>query len=161
MNIDLTNREIELLMMCVGTNIETIKRRHDPIDPITADLVEELFELETDLREMLHRPDDGRRAATEDAIIASLQIDPDDPDLLMDPVDFAAKHELTGSVNHDRHIAETQMFNAGVDAREKLKATATSRAQDRRTFNVKRSRDSRRSETQAHDVWDDSDPRNW
>jgi len=57
--------------------------------------------------------------------------------------------------------AETQMFTAGVEAREKLKATAMSRAQDRRTFNVKRNRDSRRSETQTHDVWDDNDPKNW
>tara|TARA_R110002110_G_scaffold163377_1_gene363152 strand:+ start:102 stop:488 length:387 start_codon:yes stop_codon:yes gene_type:complete len=57
--------------------------------------------------------------------------------------------------------AETQMFTVGVEAREKKKASALSRAQDRRTFNVKRNRDSRRSETQAHDVWDDADPKNW
>ena len=125
-----------------------------------AELIEELFELETDLREALHRKDDGWG-------------DPDDPDLLMDPVDFAAKHdiepdqivicdaEIKTGVNHDRHIAETQMFNAGAKAREKVKATAASRAQDRRTFNMKRNRDSRLSETQAHDVWDDNDPKNW
>tara|TARA_R110002124_G_scaffold203919_1_gene370358 strand:- start:334 stop:720 length:387 start_codon:yes stop_codon:yes gene_type:complete len=57
--------------------------------------------------------------------------------------------------------AETQMFTAGVEAREKIKATSSSRAQDRRTFNMKRSRDSRLSETQTHDVWDDNDPKNW
>ena len=57
--------------------------------------------------------------------------------------------------------AETQMFTVGVEAREKIKATAMSRAQDRRTFNMKRNRDSGLSETQAHDVWDDNDPRNW
>jgi hypothetical protein len=58
MNIDLTDREIELLMMCVGTNIETIKQRHAIDEPEIADLIEELFELETDLREILHRQDD-------------------------------------------------------------------------------------------------------
>ena len=57
--------------------------------------------------------------------------------------------------------AETQMFTVGVEAREKIKATAMSRAQDRRTFSMKRSRDSRLSETQTHDVWDDNDPKNW
>ena len=57
--------------------------------------------------------------------------------------------------------AETQMFQAGVLAREKIKATAKSRAQDRRIFNMKRDKDSRLSETQTHDVWDDNDPKNW
>ena len=58
-------------------------------------------------------------------------------------------------------IAEDDMIQRGMDAREKMKATAMSRAQDRRTFNMKRSRDSRLSETQTHDVWDDNDPKNW
>ena len=134
MNIDLTDREIELLMGCIGTNIETVKRRHDPADPMIAELIEELFELETDLREALHRRDDGCA-------------DPEDPDLWTDPIDFAAKHDT-----------ETQMFNAGVEAREKLKAT--SRAADRRDFNMKH-RDKRLTKTQTHDVWDANDPRNW
>ena len=49
MKIDLTDREIELLMGCIGTNIETIRRRHDPTDPMVAELLEELFELETQI----------------------------------------------------------------------------------------------------------------
>tara|TARA_R110002110_G_scaffold81984_3_gene213210 strand:+ start:740 stop:1150 length:411 start_codon:yes stop_codon:yes gene_type:complete len=136
MHIDLTDREMQLLIDCIGTNIETVKRRH-VADAMVAELLTELADLDMDLREALHRQDDGWG-------------DADDPDLLMDPVDFAVKHD-----------AETQMFNAGIDAREKIKATTASRAQDRRTFNVKRNRDSRLSETQTHDVWDDSDPRNW
>jgi len=152
MNIDLTNREIELLMGCIGTNIETVKRRHDPADPMIAELIEELFELETDLREALHRRDDFGVHAVDVEVNTENTIDPEDPDLFMDPVEFAVKHD-----------AETQMFNAGVEAREKVKANkapAVSRAQDRRTFNMKR-RDSRLSKTQTHDVWDANDPKNW
>ena len=99
---------------------------------------QDLHELADDLREQFHRHNDEWN-------------DPEDPDLLMDQI-----------VICDAEInAETQMFNAGVEAREKIKATATSRAQDRRTFNMKRNRDSRLSETQTHDVWDDCDPKNW
>ena len=101
MKIDLTDREIELLMGCIGTNIETIRRRHDPTDPMVAELIEELFELETDLREALHRKGDGWG-------------DPDDPGLVICD-------------------AETRMFDAGVEAREKMKAS--SRAAERRALN--------------------------
>jgi hypothetical protein len=148
MNIDLTDREIELLMMCVGTNIETIKRRHDPIDPITADLVEELFELETDLREALHRQDDGWS-------------DPDDPDLLIDPVDFAAKHDI----EPDQIVICDAEINA---------ETATSRAAERRALKfsppgrgAKGDRPAPqpkdRSEMQDVDVWakPSNDPADW
>jgi len=134
MKIDMTDREIELLMGCVGTNIETVKRRHDPADPMIAELIEELFELETDLREALHRQGDG--------------------------------WGIDAEIN-----AETQMFNAGVDAREQVKAT--SRAADRRALKfvppgplgAKGDRPAPqptdRSEMQDVDVWDANDPKNW
>ena len=137
MNIDLTDREIELMMGALGTNIETIKRRHDPTDAMIADLINELSELETDLREALHRQDDG--------------------------------WGIDAEIN-----AETQMFNAGVDAREQVKAT--SRAVERRTLKfvppgqgAKADRSApqpkERSEAQKHDVfedgWNPDDPRNW
>ena len=148
MNIDLTDREIHLLMTALGSHIGTLERHPNASDPMIAELISELFDLETDLREALHRQDDGWS-------------DPDDPDLLMDPVDFAAKHD-TG-VNHDRHIAETQMFNAGVEAREKMKAT--SRAAERRTLNFAGRDESKRSEMQDVDVfgdtWNPDDPKNW
>jgi len=125
-NIDLTDREIELLMGCIGTNIETIKRRHNPTDPMIAELIEELFELETDLREALHRQDDGWG-------------DPDDPGLVICD-------------------AETRMFNAGVEARERMKAT--SRAAERRALNfVGQSDDD--TEAQGVDGWNPDDPKNW
>ena len=122
MKIDMTDREIELLMGCVGTNIETVKRRHDLADPMIAELIEELFELETDLREALHRQGDG--------------------------------WGIDAEIN-----AETQMFNAGVDAREQVKAT--SRAAGRRALNFAGRDDSERSEMQDVDVWDANDPSNW
>jgi len=103
MNIDLTDREIELLMGCVGTNIETIKRRHDPTDPMIAGMIEELFELENDLR-----------AARQDD-----------------------RFGIDAEIN-----AEAQMFNAGVEARERMKKM-------------------RRSETQSVDLWNPNDPKNW
>ena len=114
--VKLTEREIDLVLQCIGTNIETVKRRH-PMTGSTADLIQELAEMDMDIREQAFR-DDGWGDA------------------------------------------ETQMFTAGVDAREKIKAKATSRAQERRTLNAKK-KVRARSETQSHDIWDDSDPRNW
>jgi hypothetical protein len=146
MKIDLTDREIELLMGCVGTNIETIKQRHT-VEGAVAELIEELFELETDLREALHRKDDGWG-------------DPDDPDLLMDPVDFAAKHDI----EPDQIVICDAEINA---------ETATSRAAERRALKfvppgplgakgdkpTPQPKD--RSEMQDVDMWDANDPRNW
>jgi len=114
--VKLTEREIDLVLQCISTNIETVKRRH-PMTGSTADLIQELAEMDMDIREQAFR-DDGWGDA------------------------------------------ETQMFTAGVDAREKIKAKATSRAQERRTLNAKK-KVRARSETQSHDIWDASDPRNW
>ena len=149
MNIDLTDREIELLMGCIGTNIETIKRRHNAADPMVAELIEELFELETDMREALHRKDDGWGAS-------------DDADLLMDPVEFAAKH--------DTDPISISVCDAEINAE-----TATSRAAERRALKfvppgplgAKASRPApksrERSEAQDHDVWakPSNDPADW
>ena len=116
--MDLTDREIQLLIDCIGTNIETIRRRHDPPDGMVSELLTELADLDMDMREALHRKDD------------------------------------------EWGDAETEMFNAGVEAREQMKAT--SRAADRRALNFQSSSgDSDRSEMQSVDVWDPNDPRNW
>ena len=119
--VKLTDREIDLVLECIHTNIETVKRRH-PVTGSTADLIQELAEMDMDIREQAFR-DDGWGIGAE--------------------------------IN-----AETQMFNAGVDAREKMKAKATSRAQERRTINAKK-KERILSETQSHDVWDANDPKNW
>jgi len=136
MNIDLTDREIHLLMAALGTHIGTLEQHPNASNPQLAELITELFELETDLREAVNRQDDGWN-------------DPDDPDLLMDPVDFAAKHD-----------AETEMFNAGIEARERTKAS--SRAAARRALNFREASDEEaRAEVQLVDVWDPNDPKNW
>jgi|TARA_R110002110_G_scaffold402956_1_gene620535 hypothetical protein len=53
----LTQREIDLVLECIGTNIETVKRRH-PMTGSTADLIQELGEMDMDIREQAFR-DDG------------------------------------------------------------------------------------------------------
>tara|TARA_R110000824_G_scaffold177196_1_gene356482 strand:+ start:260 stop:673 length:414 start_codon:yes stop_codon:yes gene_type:complete len=128
----LTQREIDLVLECIGTNIETVKRRH-PMTGSAADLIQELGEMDIDIREQAFRNDGWD--------------DPEDPDLFMDPVDFAVKHD-----------AETQMFNAGVEARENMKAS--SHAAGRRDFNLK-GPDKKLTAQQRHDVWDANDPKNW
>ena len=113
-----------------------------------AELIEELFELETDLREALHRQNDGWG-------------DPDDPDLLMDPVEFAAKHDIEPD--------QVVICDAEINAE-----TATSRAAGRRALKfsplgsgAKASRPAPqpkdRSEMQDVDMWEKpaNDPVDW
>ena len=106
----------------------------------------DLNELADDLREQLHRHDDGWG-------------DPDDADLLMDPVDFAAKHDIDP--------ISIVICDAEINAE-----MATSRAAERRALKfspagqgAKASRPAPqpkgRSEIQDVDVWDANDPKNW
>ena len=160
MYIDLTDREMQLLIDCIGTNIETVRRRHDPPNSMVSELLTELADLDMDLREALHRQDDEWS-------------NPEDPDLHMDPVDFAAKHdiepdqivicdaEINAGINREGKVfmvAEDDFIQRGIDAREKAKAN--SRAATRRSLNLK-DKDRKLSAQQQHDVWDANDPRNW
>lgn len=61
--IELTEREIKLVLQCIGTNIETIKRRH-PMTGSTADLIQELAEMDMDIREQAFRDDGWDAEAT-------------------------------------------------------------------------------------------------
>ena len=161
LTIKLTAREVDLIHQCISTNIETVKRRHDPADPMIADLIAELGELSDDLLEQRFRPED--------------------PDLFMDPVDFAAKHdtEPTEIVEREWQLsAEAQMIQAGIDARENMKASsrATERRAakfvpagsvgstkaDRENFNLN-GPDRKLSKSQTHDVWEkpSNDPADW
>ena len=65
MNIDLTDREIELLMNALGAQITTLESHPSAATPQLAELITELFELETDLREMVCRQDDGWQTSAE------------------------------------------------------------------------------------------------
>jgi hypothetical protein len=146
MNIDLTDREMQLLIDCIGTNIETVKRRHDPLDSMVSELLTELADLDMDFREALHRQDDEWS-------------NPEDPDLHMDPVDFAAKHDREGETFM---VAEDDFIQRGIDAREKAKAN--SRAASRRALNFRADKtNDEKSEMQQVDVWakPTNDPADW
>jgi hypothetical protein len=140
LTVKLTAREIDLLHQCISTNIETVKRRHDPTDPMISELIQELGELSDDLLEQRFRPED--------------------PDLFMDPVDFAAKHDI--------EPGQIVICDAEINVEN-----ATSRAASRRALKfvppgplgAKGDRPAPqptdRSEMQDVDVWDANDPRNW
>jgi len=139
LTVKLTAREIDLIRQCISTNIETVKRRHDPTDPMISELIQELGELSDDLLEQRFRPED--------------------PDLFMDPVEFAAKHDIEPD--------QVVICDAEINAE-----TATSRAAERRALKfsplgsgMKGDRSApqpkERSDMQDVDVWDDADPRNW
>ena len=134
MKIELTETEIIHIMDSLRLRCQDLR---DCDDAETADLANELEELEHDLFEASARPGEWN--------------DPEDPDLFMDPVAFAVRHD-----------AETQMFNAGVEAREQVKAS--SRAAERRALNFSAARDDGDlSETQKHDLWSKpgNDPADW
>ena len=60
-------------------------------------------------------------------------------------------------------VTESDFIQAGIKAREKVKAT--SRAAERRTMRLERDAGGETitsgSEIKNHDLWDDSDPKNW
>ena len=145
MDIDLTDREMQLLIDCIGTNIETVRRRHDPPNSMVSELLTELADLDMEMREALHRQNDEWS-------------NPEDPDLHMDPVDFAAKHDREGEVFV---VAEDDFIQRGMNAREQAKAN--SRAAGRRALNFAGRNDSEKSEMQKHDVWEkpSNDPVDW
>ena len=77
LTVKLTAREIDLIHQCISTNIETVKRRHDPTDPMIGELIQELGELSDDLLEQRFRPDDligcTFQVAEDDFIDAGIQ----------------------------------------------------------------------------------------
>ena len=129
MKIDLTETEVIHIMDSLRVRINDLRGEAGRCGfEESADLADELEELEHDLFEASARPADWT-----------------------DPISIAV---CDAEIN-----AETQMFNAGVDAREKMKAT--SRAAGRRALNFAGRDDSERSEMQDVDVWDANDPSNW
>jgi hypothetical protein len=134
--IKLTAREIDLIQQCISTNIETVKRRHDPTDGMIAELLTELSDLSIDLLEQFARPGEW-----------SADLDPTDIDGGMSGRTFS--------------VAESDFVDHGIRAREMQKSQkVSSQAAARRNFNLK-NKDPRLSKTQTHDVWDANDPKNW
>ena len=135
MKIELTETEIIHIMDSLRLRCQDLR---DCDDAETADLANELEELEHDLFEASARPGDW----TEDV----------EPTEIVDP-----------SVNHTFTATEQTFIQAGIDAREKMKAS--SRAADRRSkafgeFEVSKP-DRKLSDQQLVDVWNPNDPTNW
>ena len=132
MKIELTETEIIHIMDSLRVRINDLRGEVAQWGGAeTADLANELEELEHDLFEASARPGDWTEDLEPTEIAEPEWSDPEDPDLFMDPVAFAVKHDK-----------------------------GTSRACERRNFNLK-GPDPKLSKTQMHDVWDANDPRNW
>ena len=136
--IKLTAREIDLIQQCISTNVETVKRRHDPTDGMVAELLMELSDLSIDLLEQVARPGEW-----------NADLDPTDMDGGMSGRTFS--------------IAESDFIDHGIRAREIQKAS--SRAAARRVqafgeFDVSGA-DRKLSDQQLVDVWNPNDPTNW
>jgi len=102
--LELTDRELSLLMTAVATHIiEVGKTRMLIRSPELADRINELTALEDDLREMLHR-DDGWTTRVNPHVAQA--IDNEANERLNDAVPSAAK----------------EFIQAGIDAREAIKA---------------------------------------
>ena len=108
--VELTDRELEILIDALGTHCTALG---DSLaasgNPELADALTEVEDLETDMRELLHRDDGWGNDAIPSAAL-----------------DVACSHD------HRLHMndAELDMVQAGIDAREQQKAT--SRAATRR-----------------------------
>ena len=63
LNIRMTEEEVQLLLLCIDTNRETIKRRPDASTGMNQDLLQQLAEMDMDIREQAFR-DDGWDAET-------------------------------------------------------------------------------------------------
>ena len=136
MKIELTETEIIHIMDSLRLRVQDLRNRaRQRSCAETADLANELEELEHDLFEASARRDDW----TED----------------LEPTEIGEElFELS---------AEAQMIQAGINARAQVKAS--SRAAERRRqafgeFDVSKP-DRQLSETQRFDLWDDRDPKNW
>ena len=136
MKIELTETEITHIMDALRERVNDLREEVDQWggDEETADLANELEELEHDLFEASARPGDW----TED----------------LEPTEIAEGFSFS--------VAEDDMIQAGIDAREQAKAS--SRAVERRALNFSAARDDGDlSETQKHDLWSkpSNDPADW
>jgi|TARA_R110001599_G_scaffold318463_2_gene528060 hypothetical protein len=69
LNITMTEEEVQLLLLCIDTNRETIKRRDDATTGINQDLLQQLAEMDMDIREQAFR-DDGWDTDTTTFLVA-------------------------------------------------------------------------------------------
>lgn len=96
LNLKLTDTEIIHIMDALDARIEDLG---DTLtfgdDPMIQDQIGEMRDLAADLFEAISRHDDGWNDAAPEAAADLIHVcgDGEHPDLLMDPVDFAAKHD--------------------------------------------------------------------
>ena len=69
LNITMTEEEVQLLLLCIDTNRETIKRRDDASSGMNQDLLQQLAEIDMDIREQAFR-DDGWDTDTTTFLVA-------------------------------------------------------------------------------------------
>ena len=69
LNITMTEEEVQLLLLCIDTNRETIKRRDDASTGMNQDLLQQLAEMDMDIREQAFR-DDGWDTDTTTFLVA-------------------------------------------------------------------------------------------
>ena len=91
--LSLTQREIDLVLECIGTNIETVKRRH-PMTGSTADLIQELGEMDMDIREQAFR-DDGWNTGNDTFLVA-------EDDFIKQGMDAAEKVKINKAASVSR-----------------------------------------------------------
>ena len=112
--MDLSDREVHLLMTALGKHISTLEQHPSASAPQLTELITELFELETDLREAFHRRDDGWN----------------------DAVPAAATHFIQEERWEEPNVEHPQIIQ--IDAREQAKAVkASSMAAERRAQRMK------------------------
>ena len=63
-NITMTEEEVQLLLLCIDTNRETIKRRDDASSGMNQDLLQQLAEMDMDIREQAWNTEEARTSFT-------------------------------------------------------------------------------------------------
>ena len=63
-NIMMTEEEVQLLLLCIDTNRETIKRRDDASSGMNQDLLQQLAEMDMDIREQAWNTEEARTSFT-------------------------------------------------------------------------------------------------
>jgi len=77
----------------------------------------------------------------------------DDPDWDIEPTEIAEGFSFS--------VTENDFIQAGIEAREQVKATSMAASRRTMRFGEFTVEPSDRSEQQNIDIWDDTDPRNW
>jgi hypothetical protein len=112
--VKLTEREIDLVLQCIGTNIETVKRRH-PVTGSTADLIQELAEMDMDIREQAFRGDsDGWDTAASPTFPIKEEHTIKRAMHAADRVEFtsrAQERRILNSKKKERTLSETQVHD--------------------------------------------------